>query len=325
MKKQLSIIIILTNDRKWIRRCFESLQKQTFRDFEIVVVDNDTRDGSIEYIQKNFSQMDIRIARSQANLGFAGGNNFGVKNSTGELVMLLNPDVWMKEDFLHKILNFYRKNSYDAVGVLEGDYKNQSLKNSHFYTRIDPFGHTISLPKKNNEDQFNICGCCMLVSKKLYEESGGLDKDFFIYVEEIDWCWRLHLLGKKVGLAENAILFHAGTADGKKPKYFTFLCRNRNIPQMLLKNYAWPNLFWTMPLYFLQNVFEVLFFLLTGKPKFAWSYIEGWISTARNFSQIMEKRKRVQKMRRVGDWEIMKKYFYFGNAKLHHLISFYGK
>lgn len=319
----LSIIILIHNDQRWIKKCFDSLYSQTYKNFEVIVINNASSDDSANYIRKNYLQ--VKIIESSENLGFTGGNNLGIQNAQGEYILLLNPDTWMKEDFLEKFFSFFKHNDYAAISPLEGNYEREEIKNKNFSSKIDPLGQTILLPQKTGaRDHFNVCGFCFLFRKALYEETGGLDNDFFIYIEEVDWCWRLRLLGYQVTIVEDLCVYHSGGATGPW-RYFVFSCRNRNIPQMLLKNYAWYNLLWVLPLYFFQNILEMFFFLAIGYPQLSWSYLSSWIFVAKKLPSIIKKRKWVQSKRKVSDREIMKKYFYWGNAKLVQLLNFYKK
>ncbi|MCK4781685.1 glycosyltransferase family 2 protein [Candidatus Parcubacteria bacterium] len=318
----ISIIIVNYNGKKWLKKCLDSLFSQTYKNFEIVFVDNDSSDDSVDFIKKNYPK--VRIVQSDRNLGFAGGNNLGISESKGDIILLLSNDTWVENDFLKNILSYFEEHNFDVVGVLQSEYERKEIKIRNSCSRIDPTGASVVLPKKDNEEHFSACGCCLLFKKNLYEKTRGLDGRFFMYFEETDWCWRLHLFGKKVGIAENTFIYHASSGStGPGLKYLTFLWRNQNIPQMLLKNYSWYNLLWTLPLYVIQNIFEIIFFLVNLKFKIAWSYFEGWVFIVKNFKGIMKEREWVQRNRKVSDYEIMKKFFYWGPAKLHFLISFY--
>jgi len=170
---------------------------------------------------------------------------------------------------------------------------------------------------------FYLSGVCLFFSKKLYFKTKGMDNNFFMYFEEVDWFWRLNLLNKKFSYVKDAYIYHYGSGStGKGIKYLLFLWRNQNTLQMLLKNYEWFNLLWILPIYIIQNIIEIIFFLIILRPKIAFSYLEGWAFNIKNFSRTMKKRKWVQKNRLNSDWTIIKK-MYFGFGKINHLINFY--
>ncbi len=318
--KLISIITVNWNGLKWLDRFLSSFEKQTFKNFEMLVVDNGSTDGSIEFIKKNYPK--VRIIESKKNLGFSGGNNLGVKNAKGKYILFINNDVWVKKDFLEKYFNFYLKSNLDIVSVREAKYDGTIYP--HYISQLDIFGHAVFLfgEKYKNKKPFYLSGVCLLFSKKLYEETKGLDNNFFMYSEDTDWFWRLNLLEKTMDYAEGVFIYHAGAGStGAGIKYNVFLWRNENTLQMLLKNYKWFNLVWVIPIYVFQNILEIIFFLFMGKPKISQSYIEGWLFNIKNFKRTMKERAWVQKNRKIGDLEIMKK-MYIGFGKLKHLYAF---
>jgi hypothetical protein len=319
----ISIIILNYNGKQWLKKLLDSLLCQTYQNFEIILIDNASTDDSVEFINSNYNDAKIKIVKSNNNLGFAGGNNLGIENSSGKYVLLANNDIWLKTDFLEKAVVFYQANNFDVVAPYEKDYADK--KESKKYTAtIDLFGHPIGLEPEEKKS-FYLSGACLFFEKKLYEDSLGLDSNFFMYSEEVDWFWRLNLLKKSYSHIDGLFFHHAGAGTtGSGVRYSTFLWRNQNILQMLLKNYQWFNLFWILPLYFIQNIFEIIFFAIILKPKIAYSYIQGWWFNALNLRKILQKRTWIQKNRLVGDFEIMQK-MYLGFAKMRHLLAFRRK
>ena len=316
----VSVIIVNWNGKKWLKKCLDSLRSQTYKNFEIVFVDNASSDDSIAYVEKNYPE--VLIVRSDTNLGFACGNNIGIKKSSGDLLLFLNTDTWVESDFLEELVDLYISNNFVAVGPLEAAYET-GLKRKPYTSTIDLFGWPVYRP--TNEvgiiESFYLTGVCFLTSKEFYLRSGGLDDDYFMYSEEVDWFWRLQLLGEKCAYTSVAYVYHAGCGSGSKGvQYTTFLWRNQNTLQMLLKNYTWYNLLWVLPIYLIQNIFEFLAFLLLLKPKIAWSYVEGLCFNAMNICKIFRKRKIIQKRRETSDFEIIMKMF-FGFGKLYSLFQ----
>ncbi|MCX6717241.1 MAG: glycosyltransferase family 2 protein [Candidatus Taylorbacteria bacterium] len=323
MDSLISIITVNYNGKKWLKKLFDSLLCQTYKNFEIIFVDNGSVDDSVEFIKNNYKDDRIKIIKSDKNLGFARGNNLGFKSSRGEYILLLNNDTWIGNHFIEKIYNYLLINNLDVVAPREADYNGLSLPYSDNRT-IDILGHPFFLKNKIRKI-FYLQGFCLIFNRNLYKLTGGLDNNFFMYCEETDWFWRLNLLNKKFGLNKNVCVNHAGSGStGKGLKYNIFLWRNQNTLQMLMKNYQWFNLLWVLPLYILQNIFEIIFFLIILKPKFSYSYIEGWIFNIKNIRKILEKRRLVQRDRKIRDSEIIKK-MYWGPGKLKHLFDYIKK
>jgi len=319
----ISIVIVNWNGKQWLSACLDSLANQTYRHIEIVLVDNASSDGSIDLLKKNYPS--VRVVANKQNHGFAGGNNRGVEYAKGELVMFLNTDTWIDPDFIEKLYAFYWQGEYDIVGPYENDYRN--LTHPKNISTIDVLGHTVVFPatKSNSNKFFYRSGVCLLFSKKLYKETGGLDSDFFMYVEEVDWFWRLHLQKKKIGIAENLFVHHAGAGSiGKGLKHNTFLWRNQNSLQMLLKNYSLLSLVFILPSYLFQHIVEMIAFTALGRFSIASTYWTGIVWNIGNLENTLKKRKYIQSHRLISDLHILSK-LYVGNGKLRHLFTYLFK
>lgn len=316
MKGLISVIILNYNGKKWLKKCLDSLERQSYKNFEIILVDNASSDGSISFTKENYPR--VILVKSARNLGFSGGNNLGIKHSKGEYILLLNNDTWIGEDFLSRLVSFYTKNNFDVIAPKEANYNGD--KGHPYSTTIDLLGHPVK--RRGKDKNFYLCGVCLFFSKELYTNTKGLDDNFFMYSEEVDWFWRLNLFRKKFTYIDDLYVYHAGGGSaGTGVNYNTFLWRNQSTLQMLLKNYRWYNLLWLLPIYFAQNIIEILFFIITDNPKVSLSYIEGWVFNIKNFKKIMKNRKWVQKNRKVGDSLIMKSMF-VGFGKAIHMFNY---
>lgn len=320
-KSLTSIIVVNWNGKKWLKRCLDSLCSQQGADYEVVLVDNGSSDGSADFVKAEYDPGKVRVVRSEKNLGFAGGNNLGIRNARGEYIMLLNNDAWVDQDCLAKTVEFYKQHHFDIIAPIETDYENTVVREA--VMKIDPLGHPIYLTGKNEQAGFYLQGVCLFFKKEFYEQTLGLDDDFFMYLEEVDWFWRLNLLGKQFSFIEGVFVHHVGAGStGSGVKYKAFLWRNQNSLQMLLKNYSWLSLALVLPLYFLQNLLEILFFIVILKPNIAWSYLLGWWFNLWHLKGTLEKRKWVQERRTCSDFQLVKGRFYLGFAKLYHLTYF---
>jgi len=121
----------------------------------------------------------------------------------------------------------------------------------------------------------------------------------------------------------NVNVYHHGAGStGAGIKYLSFLWRNQNTLQILLKNYSIITLFLILPIYFIQNILESIFFLLILKPQISLSYLQGWYFNIKYLRRTLAERKWVQNNRRISDLEVMKK-MYIGSAKFKHLLEFF--
>lgn len=319
----ISIIIVNWNGKKWLKPCLDSLRNQTIKEYEVIVVDNASTDDSVSYLKNKYPE--VVVIETGSNIGFAGGNNVGIKAAKGEYVLMLNNDTKVDMDFLEKMIAFFRIHKYDVLAPIETGYNNPKCRRTT--TTIDIFGHPVHFlfdPASKRQD-FYLGGTCLLFKKTMYQETKGLDNNFFMYFEETDWFWRLQLLNKTIGKADNIFVYHAGAGStGSGIKANLFLWRNQNNLQMLIKNYRFCNLLWILSLYFLMNVVEILGFLILFKPKIAVSYIQGWWFNIKYLKRTLERRRWVQKKRKVGDFQIFIK-MYHCIGKFRHLYQYLKK
>lgn len=311
--KLITIIIVNWNGKKWLKRCLGSLKRQTYKYLEVIVVDNDSTDDSVEYIKKTFPH--VIVLQNRKNVGFATANNKGIAKSKGKYIVLLNNDTWVKPDFTQKLYDYYMSHQYAVIAPVEHRYSHDAYFPCN--TTLDILGSPAYYqPTYKKGKTFFLGGVCLFFEKQLYLETHGLDNNFFMYFEDADWFWRLNMFGKTFAFVRSIPLFHAGAGTtGKGIQYKAFLWRNQNLLQMLLKNYSSLMLVLVIPLYILQNIVEILFFIFAGKFKIAMSYVEGWYFNIKNWDHITRERKWIQRIRSIDDWHIMRK-MYMGSGKL---------
>ena len=223
-----SIIIPNWNGRNLIEECLESVFAQTFRDFETIVVDNGSTDGSVAFLQENYKNR-IQLIPLKENLGFAGGNNRGIEKASGKWVVFLNNDAvadvnWLRElseaasrnpdveIFACKVLNYYRRNEIDTVGHLlypDGIARGRGRleEDAGQYDR--------------EEEVFFPSGCAAAFRKDLLDIIGGFDESFFAYGDDTDLGLRARLFGSRCLLVPRAVAYHkysstTGTYSGFK-------------------------------------------------------------------------------------------------------------
>lgn len=319
-KNSVSIVIVNWNGLKWLKRLLDTVIAQDYEDYEVIFVDNDSTDDSVTYVKQHYPG--VKIIQNDKNAGFAGGNNLGIRHAKKEWVMLLNTDTWVKPDLLKKLIAFAIQGGYDVVAPQEADYDSMATR-PMYSTTVDVLGHPVYLKGDANRDKnFYLVGICLLFRAHLYKETGGLDNNFFMYVEEIDWFWRLALLDKKIGYCRDQHVYHKGAGStGKGMNYNVFLWRNQNELQMLIKNYKWYTLALFIPIYILQNFIEVVAFVLSGRGNLAKTYIEGWAFNIKHLKRTLKMRKITQKMRTRGDLYILAR-MYKGLGKPKHLLEY---
>ncbi len=228
--KQLDIIIVSYNTAEYTKRAIQSVYDQTkATDFNIIVVDNNSPDNSVDVIRDNFS--DVILIESKQNLGFAGGVNLGAKAANSDYILLLNPDTIILEAAIDKIMHFAQEKP--EAGIWGGITLNNDLSLNPNNARARLSFQTLLFSALGlsklfrsscffNHDNYGcwdrnsirkvdvITGCFFLTTRKLWKQLNGLDDTFFMYAEEADYCIRAINKGKQPIVSPNARIIHHG-------------------------------------------------------------------------------------------------------------------
>lgn len=312
---KVSIIIVNFKGKIFLEGLFSSIKKLTYPNLEIIFVDNSPEEGNIRYVKENFPK--VEVVENNKNLGFSLANNQGAKIAKGEYLFFLNNDTKVNSDAL---LILVKKMEEDKnIGICGCRMMSYDGKR-YFHTGIglDIFGYPVLKDKI-----FYVEGSALMIRKELFEKLGGFDEKYFMFHEDIDLCWRARLLGYKIAVAPEAVIYHyaggsAGGGEIKGKKYETSYLRRyyseRNNIRTLLKNYEIKTLLFILPFYFLINLGEIILFFLTLRWKVVYLYLKAYIWNLINLPDTFQERKKIQKLRKIPDKEIMKN-MYFGSGK----------
>jgi GT2 family glycosyltransferase len=228
----VSIIIVNWNTRGALCDCLKSVYEETGNiQFEVIVVDNASSDGSVEMVKSEFPG--VILVENSENKGFARANNIGIQASRGRYVCLVNSDVIVLEDCIEKLMSFM--DEHPGLGmagprILSPDRALQ-LSCRHFPTIWNNVCQALTLnhlfPKSRffsgafmdywNHDSIRsvdvLSGCFWIVRRESLNEVGLLDENFFIYGEDLDWCRRFHQVGWDVVFYPRAEAIHIGGAS----------------------------------------------------------------------------------------------------------------
>jgi hypothetical protein len=234
----LSIIIVSYNGREHLRKCLQSLAAHgPDVEHEVIVVDNASQDGSAEMVAAEFPQ--ARLLTLPKNVGFAAGANRGIGEASGEAIVLLNPDSELKEDVFGPMLAHLRDNP--DIGILAPKLRDEDgslqLSCRRFPTfSVALFNRYSLLTRLLPRNRFSarylltdwdhsavaavdwVSGACLMARRSLFEEIGPLDEGYFMYIEDVDLCQRVHRAGYKVVyFPEAAITHHIGRSSHTLP------------------------------------------------------------------------------------------------------------
>ncbi|MBI2899795.1 MAG: glycosyltransferase family 2 protein [Planctomycetes bacterium] len=298
---RVSLIIVNWNGKEMLADCLDSLGGQSYRDFETIVVDNGSTDGSPEMLRR---RADVKVVALRENRGFAGGNVAGLGAAEGDLVALLNNDTLPDRDWLKEL-----------VGAMEADDKVGTCASKLVrHDRTDildtagdgcvtsgkgiKIGHgEPSSGYREKRYVFGACAGAALYRRKMIEDVGFLDEDFFLDCEDTDLNFRSQLLGWKCVFVPTAVVRHRVGASVSRigGRVVYYLSRNdeyvwvKNMPALLMLRY-WHH----------KVIQELAAFAYFGLKKGQWAaFLKGKLDALRALPVLIRKRKGIQRGRRV--------------------------
>ncbi len=307
MSKLASIILLSYNSRKDLAECIPSLIIQTYTNHEIIVVDNASTDKTPEFIKANYP--DIKLIETGSNLGYPAGNNVGARHAKGEYIIILNPDTIVDSDWLSQLIKPFEE--YPDIALTtskilmyhQQDTINTCANHSHF-TGIDfckgLYEHTLYFSKP--EEVGAVSGCSFAIRREIFEELGGFDPDFFLYLEDIDLSWRARLAGYKIMFVPLSIVYHKFRLSVSPLKEF-HLERNRYL--MLMKNCSLKMMILISPALLVTEIVTLGYAVLHGMPYIHNKLCAYWW-VLMNPDKIITNRRKVQKNRKISDKEFLR-------------------
>lgn len=307
----VSIIIVNFNRKKMLKNCINSVLQSDYPNLEVIVVDNNSSDGSCEMLKEEFSK--VRLLEERKNIGYAAGNNLGIFHARGEFIVLLNNDTIVCNSWLTELLikaKSHPEHFYQPKILFINSKRINSTGN-----KINLFG--FSYPSDIGKIDFNqhkglkkanyASGACVLASRKLIDEIGLLDEShLFAFYEDVNWGWRASLLGHSSFCVSSSIIYHkwGGTYGNQiSPKKFQLIEQGRLAT--ILKNYSLRSLIALSPFMLLIEIFLITYSSIIGLGQ---AKITAYSNIFKNMSFILEHRKILQKKRKIGDRKIIEEF-----------------
>lgn len=307
--KGFSIIIVTWNALEHLKNFLPSVTKTDYPDFEIIIADNASDDGSKEWIKSMYPE--IKIASFDGNYGYCGGNNRAVPFAEKEILVFLNNDVKVSPDWLHGLNEVF---SDSDIAAAQTKIRSSEHPDHFEYAGaaggyLDKYGFPFCRGRIFNEiekdegqyddkiDIFWASGAALAVKKDEFIEQNGFDEDFEFHMEEIDLCWRLQNRGHRIGYAPNSVVYHLGGGSlpmGSPRKVFYNF---RNSLFMLWKNYSSVNLRKRFLLRIVLDIVAAWKALFEGKPKEWVAVAKAHLHFLKNIGKLSQKRKELQSKR----------------------------
>ncbi len=307
--KMVSIIVVNYNGMPHIEACIPSLLKQTYPNFEVIFVDNQSTDGSLDYARQKFPN--LKIVASEVNLGYAGGINKGLAYANGEYIAPLNIDTEVDQNWLANMVRFLNENP--EVGAVT-----PKILLFHDRNRINALGLSIHLTGVNfvrapNEDSKNysnsplkvagVSGCSYLIRREILDRMGGAPEECFMGNDDVVLSWTINLMGYEMYCIPQAIVYHKYQLRMNPEKLFLL---ERNRQAMLLSSIKPLTFVVCFPVFALTELLVMGYCILKGRA-YVLAKLRALFSAYRNMRNLKERRARIQELRRISDFQLFKR------------------
>ena len=267
---QVSIIIPNFNGKQYLKDCLNSIKKQNFSLYEVIIIDNGSTDESVEYIKDNYDE--FTLIQNRENLGFATAVNQGIKASNAEYVFLLNNDTELEVECVSNLLNCIDKDeTIFAVSskMIQNQNRNLIDDAGDEYTILgftQKVGNNRSTEfYQRKREIFSACAGAAIYRRNIFEIIGYFDENFFAYMEDLDISYRARIYGFKCVYCPEAVVYHHVSAtSGSKYNTFKIRLAARNNVYVPYKNMPWPQLILNLLFLILGFLIKYMVFLKKG-------------------------------------------------------------
>lgn len=313
MNPKVSIIVLNYNGLNFLEALLPTIQAQTYENIETIVVDNNSSDGSQEFLRGQDWIVHVQL---DDNYGYTGANNRAAVHATGDWLLFLNNDTELYPDAIEHLAGNARPNT-----ILTPQQYLPIAEDGGFLATaghgMDIFGYPVGQPDPTQTRLFYADGAAIFISRDDFNRIHGFDDDLFIFQEDIDLSWRARTVGIDVQRCLDAKLYHysGGTVTGRatqktqikvKSSYFRRYLNERNVVRNILKNYS---LLFCVPLLailFAIHCAECLLLVVLGQWKHAGCYMKAWWWNLTHMGNTLRHRRRIQAARTVSDFTLVK-------------------
>lgn len=306
-----SVVIVNDNGLHHLKRCLPSILAHRYPECEVLMVDNASVDGSVEYVAREFPR--VKIICNESNLGYAAANNVGFRHASGDYIAVLNPDTEVEQDWLRELVLALQVDSQAGLAtprilMMDDPAHINACGNEVTFTGLT-FCRGLDRPAEHYhelETVSAVSGAAFVIKRSVLERIGGFDEGFFMYYEDTDLSLRAMLAGYTCLYVPTSVVYHQYTFRFSPLKCF-FQERNRYVS--LLKTLRWRTLIVLLPSLLLSELVAWSYAFQSGL-QHVLSKFRSCLWLIRNLPQILEARSRTQILRQVDDRLILARFGY---------------
>lgn len=308
MAKKVSVILVNHNGMSHTDTCVSSVLNQTYPNFEVIFVDNNSSDGSLEYARSNFPNL-IFIATDK-NIGYAGGINRGLEHASGDYIAPLNIDTEADKIWLAPMVRLLDENP--GVGAVTPKillYDDRTKVNAlglniHITGLGSARGLNDTAKKLPNSPMkvAGVSGCSYLIRKDILERTQGLNEDNFMYYDDVDLSWAVNLMGYDIYCVPESVVYHKYQLKMTPEKLFLLEYGRLN---MLLRYLRPLTFIICLPALVLTELLVTGYCIIRGR-RYVSAKLKALISVFKDTKQLMKKRRDAQRLRRISDFQLFR-------------------
>ncbi|MCW4015013.1 MAG: glycosyltransferase family 2 protein [Candidatus Bathyarchaeota archaeon] len=309
----VSIVIVNFNGRELLRQCLHTILDTDYPNYNVVVVDNASTDGSLDTMKESFgSDSRIKFVEIHENTGHSEGCNIGAQVTKGEYLVFVDSDIeFDSKNWLREMVNVMENDASIGLAqakiVLSGDKSCLDcvcVAVDALGTWAANYGTKQEMLKENFEILAASSGCC-IIRREIFDHAGGFDPEYFMYDDDTDLSLRIRLLGYKVMFVSSALVIHrSGVLRGVSGMMLYYSSKNRLYT--VLKNYELKNVWWRFSILTFFTLAVSAGFFVVQKHDEAKATLKGVTNPITNLPKIWKKRLIFQSKRRIKDSELVK-------------------
>lgn len=304
---KISLVVLNYNGIHLLKEYFDSLFKQTLIPDEIIMLDNNSTDDSVKFVNKKYPK--VKVVQNKTNDGTAEGSNKGFQHVTGDYVIFQSNDLKLEKNCIKALVDLIKTDK--KIGIITSVFlKYKPEKNGEYLVDnaggiVDMFGFGMqkypAVPVKEIPeigDVFFSYGSSFIIPTKLYKKMNGFDDRFFTLNDDIDLSWRVRKLGYSIFYTKKSIVYHHGSAtlgplfQRAQKRYWS----ERNTIATLIKNHTFPMLIMYGTIYMMLLFAEMAYFLYRKRPELFWADFKAILWNIFQFPETIKRRHAIQKM-----------------------------
>jgi GT2 family glycosyltransferase len=303
----VSVIIVNWNGAPYLPRCLEAVKAQTFVDYELIVIDNASTDGSMEELENRWPG--VQAVRLEENIGFARANNLGARLARGEWLALLNNDAFPAPDWLENIIqaarDFPQYTFFSSRIIQERDNSLTDGTGDVYHVSGVAWHRDYNQPAaqahQEPDEVFSPCAAAAVYKRQQFLLMGGFDEDFINHHEDVDLGFRLRLQGFRCLYVPDAVVEHVGSASFGVESDYTVYSVHRNLVWTFFTNMPGMLVWKYLPSHLVANLVFLIYYSLRGQARAIW---KAKLDALRGLPAALHKRRSVQNSRKISSNEI---------------------